>query len=189
MSGMKPIETRYRGYRFRSRLEARWAVFFESLGIAWEYEKEGYDLAELGWYLPDFWLPQQGCWIEVKPDEPDAADLGRVTALASHTGHDVCLLIGPIPQVEPATVRGEVVWPGSANAINVAFGDVENAVDCGHQWHECSLCHYVAIRYPESDKRLRCGCQGRDVCTSDRLIRAYDAARSARFEHGEQGAG
>ena len=24
----QPIETMYRGYRFRSRLEARWAVFF-----------------------------------------------------------------------------------------------------------------------------------------------------------------
>lgn len=51
---MKAIETRYKGYRFRSRLEARWAVFFDALGIKWEYEPEGYDLGEAGWYLPDF---------------------------------------------------------------------------------------------------------------------------------------
>lgn len=65
---IKAIETRYKGYRFRSRLEARWAVFFDTLGVKWEYEPEGYDLGEAGWYLPDFWLPEQEyqCWIEVK---------------------------------------------------------------------------------------------------------------------------
>lgn len=41
---IKPIETLYKGYRFRSRLEARWAVFFDALGLKWEYEKEGFDL-------------------------------------------------------------------------------------------------------------------------------------------------
>lgn len=38
---IKPIETRYAGCRFRSRLEARWAVFFDALKIEWEYEPEG----------------------------------------------------------------------------------------------------------------------------------------------------
>jgi hypothetical protein len=31
---LRPIETRYRGFRFRSRLEARWAVFFDAAGAA-----------------------------------------------------------------------------------------------------------------------------------------------------------
>jgi hypothetical protein len=39
---LKPIETFYRGYRFRSRLEARWAVFMDAAGIVWEYEPEGF---------------------------------------------------------------------------------------------------------------------------------------------------
>ena len=37
---IKPIETVYNGYRFRSRLEARWAVFFDAAGIEYEYEPE-----------------------------------------------------------------------------------------------------------------------------------------------------
>jgi len=41
---MKAIPTRYAGCHFRSRLEARWAVFFDRLGVAWQYEPEGYDL-------------------------------------------------------------------------------------------------------------------------------------------------
>lgn len=64
---IKAIETCYKGYRFRSRLEARWAVFFDALDIKWEYETEGYDLGPLGWYLPDFFLPDISWWCEVKP--------------------------------------------------------------------------------------------------------------------------
>lgn len=40
MTGLTAIETEYGGYKFRSRLEARWAVFFDMLGIKWEYEEE-----------------------------------------------------------------------------------------------------------------------------------------------------
>lgn len=67
MAEIKAIETIYNGYRFRSRLEARWAVFFDALGIKYEYEKEGYDLGELGWYLPDYFLPEFDLWVEIKP--------------------------------------------------------------------------------------------------------------------------
>lgn len=65
---LKAIETRYKGHRFRSRLEARWAVFFDTLGVSWEYEKEGYDLGKIGWYLPDFWIRNWNCYVEIKPD-------------------------------------------------------------------------------------------------------------------------
>ena len=50
------IQTEYKGYLFRSRLEARWAVFFDACGIEWEYEPEGYDLGDGVLYLPDFLL-------------------------------------------------------------------------------------------------------------------------------------
>ena len=56
---MKAIETVYNGYRFRSRLEARWAVFFDAMGIKYEYEPEGYNLPRKQRYLPDFFFPEQ----------------------------------------------------------------------------------------------------------------------------------
>jgi len=65
---MKAIETRYNGYRFRSRLEARWAVFFDVMGWKYLYEPEGFDLNGI-WYLPDFYLPADDTWFEVKPSE------------------------------------------------------------------------------------------------------------------------
>ena len=63
---LKAIETKYKGYRFRSRLEARWAVFFEEHGARWEFEQEGFELP-LGRYLPDFYLPGRRTFVEVKP--------------------------------------------------------------------------------------------------------------------------
>lgn len=68
---LKAIETSYKGYLFRSRLEARWAVFFDALGLDWEYEPEGFELPDGTRYLPDFRLPKVmatgAAWLEVKP--------------------------------------------------------------------------------------------------------------------------
>ena len=66
MTNIKPIETKYKGYRFRSRLEARWAVFFDHCGIKYEYEHEGFELSSGEKYLPDFYLPEQDAFVEVK---------------------------------------------------------------------------------------------------------------------------
>lgn len=78
---LKAIETRYKGYRFRSRLEARWAVFFDALGLQWEYEPEGFDLGEAGWYLPDFRITgtdtngdKMEYWFEIKPKGKPLSD-------------------------------------------------------------------------------------------------------------------
>lgn len=73
MGQIRAIETEYNGYRFRSRLEARWAVFFDALGIQYEYEPEGFDLGDGVWYLPDFYLPEinGGVYVEVKGNMDD----------------------------------------------------------------------------------------------------------------------
>jgi hypothetical protein len=67
---LKAIQTFYKGYHFRSRLEARWAVFFDALGLKWEYEPEGFELPGGVWYLPDFRTTSPTGlvnWYEVKP--------------------------------------------------------------------------------------------------------------------------
>lgn len=64
---MKAIETEYKGYKFRSRLEARWAVFFDAANIQYDYELEGYEIGNGEWYLPDFYLPKFQIFVEIKP--------------------------------------------------------------------------------------------------------------------------
>jgi len=65
------IPTVYRGRTYRSRLEARWAAFFDRL--RWTYEYEPFDL---GSWSPDFLLPDLDTLVEVKPwtslDKPTA---------------------------------------------------------------------------------------------------------------------
>jgi hypothetical protein len=73
---IKALETEYAGHKFRSRLEARWAMFFDEIGIKWEYEPQGYKLTNGECYLPDFWLPkfndkEGGTYVEVKPEGGD----------------------------------------------------------------------------------------------------------------------
>ena len=73
---IKAIETKYNGYRFRSRLEARWAVFFDAGEFWWEYEPEGFDIPGFGYYLPDFLIQIPAlrehhafCYVEIKPND------------------------------------------------------------------------------------------------------------------------
>lgn len=91
---MQPVETRYRGYRFRSRLEARWAVFFDALGIKWEYEAEGFNLGDVGWYLPDFWLVDMKIWVEVKPEAASPLEREKVYKLSALRQEYVLLIEG-----------------------------------------------------------------------------------------------
>jgi hypothetical protein len=74
---IKAIETRYAGCRFRSRLEARWAVLLDRLGVRWMYEHQGYE-TEHGPYLPDFWLPQLNTFLEIKPEKPTREEWGKL---------------------------------------------------------------------------------------------------------------
>jgi hypothetical protein len=80
---MKVIETRWRGHRFRSRTEARWAVFFDAAGIRFFYEHEGYDLDGVR-YLPDFWLPDLKMFFEVKGGEPTPEEFALCERLHRH---------------------------------------------------------------------------------------------------------
>src|SRR5262245_40754729 len=70
---LKPIPTWYDGYRFRSRTEARYAVLWKGCYWPYEYERQGFAL-ERGPYLPDFYLPQQRAWVEVKGVEPTSQE-------------------------------------------------------------------------------------------------------------------
>ena len=98
MSEIKAIETEYNGYRFRSRLEARWAVFFDAAKIRYEYEPEGYE-SDGCRYLPDFYLPDFDIYAEVKADRPNVAeDIRKCMNMIKWGGEiKVIVFLGDIP--------------------------------------------------------------------------------------------
>ena len=90
---IKPIETVYNGYRFRSRLEARWAVFFDSSKIKYLYEPEGFKLSDGTYYLPDFYLPDEDYYVEVKGNNDHLeTDLKKVDQFVVDSKKSVIIL-------------------------------------------------------------------------------------------------
>jgi len=172
---IKAIETVYNGYRFRSRLEARWAVFFDTLGIKYDYELEGFDLGDAGWYLPDFWLPQVKMWAEVKAIELNENEVAKAKALAKQSGHSVLMLVGT-PDNKPYWAWEWADWEADLGGTSV-FTTVDYCLTMYHN-------------YPIDEGRFYCmpgdhGPHG-DAYWDD-TAEAASAARQARFEHGEHG--
>jgi hypothetical protein len=165
---MKIIETQYRGIIFRSRREARWAVFMDALGVKYEYEPEGFNFDGVC-YLPDFWLPDLDCYVEIKGTSPTGTEINKAMLLWKATGKSVYIFFEP-PEV-PDIGTDSAFTPG----------------DWQHWWCECPHCHLIGIEFNGRADRLGCKCpkspHGDKGYNSDspRLRDAYDRARSARF--------
>ncbi len=183
------IQTIYNGYKFRSRLEARWAVFFDTLGIPYEYEKEGFDI-DGQWYLPDFWLPEQKIMLEIKP----GVIRGLYAPEFEHPEHVVFVAVretdnSVLPEMlhDFYVIVGEpwIDLKSAESTEGTCFYNCCNYWDRDHLWCECPQCHKIGITFEGRAERL-CHCfDGDKGCNtvSPRLIKAYTAARQARFEH------
>src|SRR5215212_2705768 len=90
---IESIETFYNDICFRSRLEARWAIFWDSLKVTYEYEPRKFDFGEIR-YIPDFWLPEQQKWVEIKGQMPNDVEIKKAQLLAQETKNDVAILSG-----------------------------------------------------------------------------------------------
>ena len=199
---IKPIETRYNGYRFRSRLEARWAVYFDKLGIKYEYEPQGYRLPTGECYLPDFYLPDVQSYVEIKPRSISRIDLRNAKnkmAMLTLASNDK---FGIVCAGDPVDNRMRI------------YGHISKDREFGFQWDKAEfifgaeimdddLFHYHSVfrvglvvgdRYysGEYDIRTRNGKRIKTVVPFcwlhgfDRI--PYDEqlyARQVRFEHGE----
>jgi hypothetical protein len=94
------IKTVYDGQTFRSRLEARWAIVFDHIGLPREYEPVLYDLPS-GRYLPDFRIfggYDIAFWIEVKGPMPDAREFAVGTEVNIYEGVPLVIFSGDIPR-------------------------------------------------------------------------------------------
>lgn len=132
---IKSTPTKYKGHSFRSRLEARWAVYFDVIGIEWWYEMEGYQLPSC-WYLPDFWLPQVNMFAEVKPTLLTKEEFTKAKELVSGTGFS-CILLEGVPSEQP--------YRFIEKDMDDKFGDVLS---------DCVISMYH--NYPTEESRFYC---------------------------------
>lgn len=113
---LRSVPTRYRGTVFASTLEADWAATLDHWGMAWQYEPEAFQLPNGINYRPDFHLPNQRVWLEVKGPHDrrlgKAAELQR--ALYEEAGgegwsfHAFLVIV-----LRPAGADGKAHWEGS----------------------------------------------------------------------------
>ena len=191
---VQAIETFYDGYRFRSRLEARWAVFFHEAGIQYEYEPEGFNLPNCGYYLPDFYLPMFGAYVEVKPlsisheDEETAKEklielfygIDGITILLK--GDPVDMNIQLYANDANDSNGGEGWWTSKENCVRFMF------IDYGS--FGCPCIYYYNIHdhiLYNSDWSIRENVYNGYMTPNDFYPMTKEAlkARQARFEHGE----
>ena len=145
-----PIETIYKGYRFRSRLEARWAVFMDACGADWEYEPEG--LSSTVYCEPD--LDENGNIIQ----EHDPVCTYYLPDVVVHNVKHVHLGFEKSePCYEPdygdvyIEVKGKPVLEDINKIENIVFGSfdfeppdwdflLDNSYLYRHEWDECAWC-------------------------------------------------
>jgi hypothetical protein len=125
----RAIDTTYRGYKFRSRLEARVAIFFDSFREPWEYEVEGYELPS-GKYLPDFWLSRLDCWLEIKGTRPLPRELQLCRELKEATGKPVAIMHG-LPEI-PELLDDKYI----ASRLTVFCDDLTDSSGGESEWEE-----------------------------------------------------
>lgn len=197
---IKAIETRYAGCRFRSRLEARWAVFLDTLKIEWQYEYEGFETSA-GWYLPDFRIdpsciehsdgtagqwdrPTSGeVYLEVKGAPLRLDEAERLRSFACDPGEPRFLLaLGqiPTPEEEIHCLKG---W-GMGGATRGQIGTGKLRMEYPYQSHD----RWGPTQPKMMDYAFDMSSVMRDPWIATRPVGiAVNAARSARFEHGERG--
>lgn len=180
------LQTRYGGRYFRSRAEARWAVFMDRAGVPWEYEPEGYELGDGTRYLPDFWLPNQDVFFEVKGAKPeDWTTQEKALLLARYSGKDVIVAWGDIGS--PPGFGGR-----PCRDCGARWGDDDDPMwlhtpegqDNFYFWCQCPKCGKVGICFNGYSDRLSCTCDVPRKFEGSHLPllhQAYLAARSERF--------
>ena len=203
MTEIKAIETYYNGYRFRSRLEARWAVFFDAVGIRYEYEHEGFEMGGVK-YLPDFYLPDADRWIEIKGKKLSKDEVEKCSLFCEAQDRDGVKftifigqpfdhLIGIKPSSKTAGTVEFTLNPDEAKMMGIR--------GFSYQWKAYDLSKPEEEPKHVEDDSILFICP--DLCeeevltrfmpmmwhdmsvTKEALIKGALTARQARFEHGE----
>lgn len=141
---IQPKPTLYAGVRFRSRLEARWAVFLDNQKnvLNWVYEPTTI-ITPRGWqYTPDFLIivyvggKRQQFYIECKPAPICEATEDDLLLYSRYLNHPLILLINPMFGDAARTIRYKLYMNGSGYGFELTdvFPDHAGAADAALQY-------------------------------------------------------
>lgn len=120
--------------RFRADNEAAWAAVFDALGVAWKYEALEPDISRAIRYMPDFWLPDQLAWVEIKSALPAPGEVRAARDLLAATGRRVYVLAG---------------WPGRGRFSVWLFAEAGEVATRRPDWAAVALCNLFDCGFGE----------------------------------------
>ena len=183
---LKSIETCYNGFRFRSRAEARWAIFFDEMGIKYEYEPEGFVFSDGTKYLPDFYLPDANEWFEVK-GVMDELDAHKIEMLLNESGKAVAIGYSDMSFVASDDFDGWVFDSDKEDSWLCRCGKCNKVYFLGsHGAWGCPACKYY-----DGDSGFEVLLHGDhrqshwSIFKDQKAVAAVQKAQRARFEYGE----
>jgi hypothetical protein len=180
---MKAIETIYSGIRFRSKTEAKWALFMDIIGCKWIYEPEGYDLGNGVFYCPDFYLPDIETFLEIKPIT--GGHPSPTIALAAQSGKRVITMRGEPFFYQHDEDAGTCHQLGLQNYGDDWCRDNQCGEDFGYAFCMCPSCGWIDIEWRGRGRRMKCGCASvegrinRDYSEHPRIVYAVKEVKSA----------
>lgn len=128
MNAIRATRTNYRGTWFASTLEADWAATFDAIDWDWQYEPVAVKLASGEHYRPDFYLPAQRVWCEVKG--PHNERISKVAELQAALGYDEWDWAADLVIVLRPPGPGETAqWHGARDDQDIV---VVRCPECGH---------------------------------------------------------
>lgn len=181
------IETKYKGYKFKSPLAAKWAVFFDELGLPYEYKKEGFDIGG-EYYVPGLWVPVWNAFIEIKREQPTKGEIRKAKILNKKSGKKVLIFSGlPWPKEYSITSFGlSDSLDGECHMGTIELRQCRRCANINANGIDKNglLCEVASLGHPEKDPKCK-GCGDREPWIHDRILKAYKLTWQTGFEYDE----
>ena len=118
---------RHRGYEMRSHSETRWASIMDALSIGWTYEPEIF-VTRHGWYIPDFFIPAAGVYLEVKGATPSEVEKEKARDVELETGCPVLFGYGDMEILGGELYHGLVSYEPQGHRVAYSTAEIGDIV-------------------------------------------------------------
>jgi hypothetical protein len=115
-------------YPMRSHSETRWAAMMDFLGIRWIYEPGVYRTIH-GGYLPDFYLPDAGVFVEVKGPAPSQVEVNKAIDLERQTGCPVIFAYGRLRLDGLSLTDGSLAYYGGNRCMRFSIFEICKGIE------------------------------------------------------------
>jgi hypothetical protein len=118
---------RHCGYEMRSHSETRWASIMDALSIGWVYEPEVFTTRH-GWYVPDFFIPAAGVYLEVKGASPSEIEKEKACDVEIKTGCPVLFGYGDMEIIGGELYHGIVSYEPQGHRVAYSTAELGDIV-------------------------------------------------------------